>query len=274
MKRKYTYSDYETEFIKTHWPIHGSRYVVENLNISQQKLDSFICLNKLKFFRDELSIDMTNKYFCYILGLIWADGTVSIKDKNRVSVKLQSNDAHHIAWIFSKTGEWKQDYAKSKTKNWKDTIRFSKSDKKFKVFLLQNDYNKKSYVSPDKIMTLISTKNLKYFIRGVFDGDGCFVLNNYPKSKRTTRGAFISSTYEQDWKYMATLCTELNCKFSVRKVINNKEKNYKSSVFNISSGDIIRFGNYIYEDFFGLKRKYDKFTAISNSYIYQKWKHD
>jgi hypothetical protein len=58
----------------------------------------------------------------------------------------------------------------------------------------------------------------------------------------------------------------INCKFTIRKVINNKDKNHKSSVLTISRSDIIRFGNYLYEDNFGLKRKYDKYLEIKNSY--------
>ena len=273
MGLKHSYTKEESNFITTNYPVFGSTYIIKQLNITYNKLNSFIHLNKLKINRNEINIDLKNKYLCYVLGIIWADGTVSHKEIGRIHIKLVKEDIENIEWVFLKLGTWKKILCKGKN-SWKDTIRLSKSDKKFKQFLFDNDYDKKSYASPDKILELIPEKNIKYFLRGIFDGDGCFFVKNYERNDGTKRQAFISSTYEQDWKYMEDICNKINCKFKIKRIINNKQKNYKSSCFAISSGDIIRFGNYIYEDFFGLDRKYKKFIEIKESYIYLKCRHD
>ena len=81
----------------------------------------------------------------------------------------------------------------------------------------------------------------------------------------------ITSSYEQNWEYMVELCDKIGCKYYIKRVINNKEKNHTSSVFFISSSYIIKFGSYLYEDLFGLERKYEKYLEIKNSYINKKY---
>lgn len=265
--RKYFFSSFEEKFITENYPLYGSKYVLKNLNISELKLESFVQFNELKIRREKIDINLNNKYLCYILGLIWADGSVA-GDGNRISIKMAENDLLNIKWIFDKICNWKMSIFKKRKKNWKNTIRLSLNNRTFKEFLIENDYDKKSYVSPNKIMSLIPPKKIKYFIRGIFDGDGCFFLKKYKDG--TQRLATITSTYEQDWRYMKKIAKIIGCKYYIVKVINNKKKNHKSSYFKVSSGHIIRFGNYIYADFFGLERKYKKFIEIKNSYIYKK----
>lgn len=262
METKHILTEYEEKFINVNYPIHGINYILQNLDISEKCFKAYRHRMKLKITRDKININLNNKYLCYILGLIWADGTVSISDRNRVNVKMQSNDISDIEWIFDKLGKWNKDI-------YDTCIRVSKSDKTFKKFLIDNDYDKKSAVSPDKVLSIIPEDNVKYFIRGIFDGDGCFFFKRYDKDS-ISRVAFISSSYEQDWTYMINLCNKIGCKYYVRQVVNRKKEDHKSSCFKLSCGDIIRFGNYIYDDNFGLTRKYEKFNEIKESYTYKK----
>ncbi len=266
--RKYTYTDEESLFIKSNYPISGSKFILDNLDISSKSLDSFIYLNKLKINRFEIDINLNDKYLCYMLGLMWADGDVSESTRSRVSLKLVEDDIKSISNYLYKVCNWKYQLYISKNINFKNTIRLSYSDKKFKMFLEENDYCNKSKVSPCKIISLIPADNKKYFFRGVVDGDGCFFIKKYESN--TSRMLFITSTYYQDWTYMINICNEIGCNFRIRRIINNKNKNYRSSTFQISSGHIIKFGNYIYSDFFGLGRKYNKFIEIRDSYKYSK----
>lgn len=270
MRRKYTYSDYESKFIIKNYPISGSKFILKNLEkISEKSLDSFIYLNKLKIIRPEIKIDLNDKYLCYVLGLMWADGNVSLSDRNRVSFKILEDDIINIKDIVYNVCDWKYQLDISENLKWKNSVRLSFSDKKFKLFLIENDYLNKSSDSPSKILSLIPDINRKYFFRGLFDGDGCFFYKKY-KNGNLSRVASITSTYDQDWSSISNMLNSIGCKFTISKVINNKEKNHRSSVLKISSSDIIRFGKYLYEDNFGLSRKFKKYLEIKESYLYKK----
>jgi hypothetical protein len=211
--------------------------------------------------KEKINIDFNNKYFCYILGLIWADGYVE-KNSNRVTVSIIEEDMENIKYIFKETGFWLEDYFNNEKRKFKNQLRLSISDKYFSEFLSQNDFKEKSKKSPYKVLSLISSKNIKYFLRGISDGDGCFYYNK----KNYTRQYVISSTYEQEWSYISDILKLLDCKYEIRKVINKKGKS-KSSLIRITNKDIIKFGDYIYDDFFGLERKFKIYKIIKNSYL-------
>lgn len=266
MKTKYEYTKHESDFINRYYPLNGSKFILEKLNVSENKLKSFIRKNKLKIKRDTINIDLNDKYLCYFLGLLWADGTVSISDRNRISLKMLEEDILELECVLYKVANWKKQLIVSGNESWSNTILLRFSDKEFKKFLIENDYSDKSYKSPNKILSNIPEGNRKYFFRGIVDGDGCFFIKKYNGSY--VRSFTISSSYEQDWNYMVKLCEKCNFKYSIRRVVNNKSKGHKSSVFKLSTKNIPGFGEYIYDDFFGLERKYFKFKKIINSYTY------
>lgn len=270
MKRKYDYTQYETAFIIKNYPLYGSKFIFENLkNLTVKSLSSFIFLNKLKIKYEKIKIDTENKYLCYMLGLLWADGTVSLSDRNRFCIKILEDDIINIKDILYKVCDWKYQLNISKNIKWKNSVRLSYTDKNFKNFLIENDYLEKSKISPYKILSKIPDYNKKYFYRGIIDGDGCFFVKKYKTN--ISRLLTITSTYDQNWDYMIELCDKIGCKFYIKKVVNNKEKNHTSSVFIISSSYIVKFGTYLYEDLFGLERKYYKYLEIKNSYINKKF---
>lgn len=130
-------------------------------------------------------------------------------------------------------------------------------------YLISLDFDRKSYTSPDKLLDKIP-HNLKYcFYRGVVDGDGCFYIgdNNYMFN--------ITSSFNQNWKYVKSIFKELDIKYNVvEKEHKNKNGNISlSSVIYICNvKDILKFGDYIYEDFennsIGLYRKYLKYKHM------------
>ena len=101
---------------------------------------------------------------------------------------------------------------------------------------------------------------------GIIDGDGSYYLNE----KYGLRHFEISSTYEQDWKYLKDVCENLNIKYKISLIskINKKSnKLNKSSSFRIIGKEILKLGVYLYdEEIIGLVRKYNKFNQIKNSY--------
>jgi hypothetical protein len=201
---------------------------------------------------------LKNKYFCYIFGLIWADGYIG----DRIDITMLYDDLYPMLDIFDQVDvDWKfierERIDNRSGKLMKKTLTIRTSDKKMKKFLLSMDFDKKSKSSPLKILNLIDTDNIKYFIRGLFDGDGCFY------HKGNTKQCSIASNYEQNWDYMSNIFNALNC----RNYISRQDGKYgKNSVIRITSKDFIKFGDYMYEDFFGMVRKYNKFNRMKKSY--------
>ena len=258
-KMKYNLTKEQKEFIKENYPKFGSEYCKQVLNIEKKSIMSVVA--KYHLTRDKkvkINIDLENKYFCYVLGIIWADGSIC-KKTNKVTISLVEQDMRDIKYIFDKVGNWNSTHHNNSERGYKDQLSLNVSDKPFKYFLTINDFIEKSIISPDKIINSMPTNNVKYFIRGVVDGDGCF----YQNKKNYTRQFAITSTYEQDWTYIVNILNSLECKYKIDRVLNKKSK-YSS--IRINNRDIIKFGRYIYGDFFGLTRKYNKFLEIESSY--------
>ncbi len=109
-------------------------------------------------------------------------------------------------------------------------------------------------------MEFIPKENLHYWIRGYFDGDGCFYFNQKWKTKQ----ANIGSAYEQDWDYFLNFLNSINVSAKAFKN-THKKSNSKSSLLRFCGKQIVNFGNYIYKGkLFGLNRKYDKFLLIAS----------
>ena len=137
------------------------------------------------------------------------------------------------------------------------------NNKRILNFLIEHDFDKKSYMSADKILSKIPDELKHYFFRGLIDGDGCFYYYK-PENGSTLRQFALASSYEQDWSYFEKLCKEKNIKYNIKRTIG---KNSSSSVIRITNKDgILKLGEYIYkdlhEDNIGLIRKYEKYKLI------------
>lgn len=213
----------------------------------------------------KIIIDINNKYFCYFLGLMWADGYIysDKRSKNRVDICMSYEDLIQIEHIFDAIGDWKKYKRVRKNKNWKDQLNIRAIDENLYEFLKSYDYGSKSNKPPDKIINVIPEELRVYFIKGLFDGDGCFYHKNY------TRQCIITSNYDQDWTFIEKILEEIECKSSVVRQIF---KSGKKSSIRITNKDIIKFGNYLYKDneLIGIERKYKKFKEIEESYLKNK----
>lgn len=99
---------------------------------------------------------------------------------------------------------------------------------------------------------------IRYFIRGVLDGDGCIYFKN------GCTQIYIASTYIQNWNYLIKLMDGLSVKYSIRRI---KNKNSSYSLFYIGGvRNSLKFIDWIYKDYdnIGLSRKYKKYTEILN----------
>jgi hypothetical protein len=269
------------EIIIKDYPIYGSKkcaeltnlslgsilYIVKKykLKISNRSQHALNCKSKFKTVFDPVFfIDEMSKESAYILGLLWADGSLG-NDKNcSVKVEIVKEDLQNLSRIFNATGKW--NYYERVRGDWKPIASYSINNRIFFNFLIENDYKNKSLVSPFKIIDIIPENLKHYFFRGLIDGDGCFYINQ----KQYTYQFTVTSSYEQDWSYLENLLKNHDVKYSIckRQSINKKTGKMNSfSVLRITNkNDIKKFGEFIYKDYdsdeMGLNRKYKIFEQI------------
>lgn len=78
----------------------------------------------------------------------------------------------------------------------------------------RNEYNyqNKSYESPNFIEK-IDNKLFKYFIRGYFDGDGCFYISKNMKQKQ----CYLCGDFNQDWSWIENIFNFLNIEYNIKR---------------------------------------------------------
>jgi len=194
-----------------------------------------------------------NEYSAYILGFLWTDGFL-LKNRKTTGITIIKDDMIEINWIFNKFGTW---YSQDRVrKNKRESSTLTAYNPYLLDSLISYDFDKKSYISPEKLFSLIPQKYLKYLIRGIIDGDGCFYLN----TKRYTYQLTIASTYEQDWSFYIDFFNKLGFEFKIQKRINKKSK---SSIIRLCQRQKISdLSKWLYDgyefDKIGLSRKYNK----------------
>jgi len=203
---------------------------------------------------NDITINL-NEYSSYVLGFLWTDGYL-LKNRYTVGIGILKEDMDNVEWIFRKTGNWYA--ADRKRKNRKKFIReLIAYNPNLLNKLIDLDFDKKSFISPQKIWNIIPDEYKKYFVRGVVDGDGCFYVNK----KNYVYQFCISSSYEQDWGIFSSLFEKLNCKYTEKRIISNSRSKH-SRIMMSSRYDISNFIKWLYsgyeKDNIGLWRKYEK----------------
>tara|TARA_R110000868_G_scaffold87240_3_gene244138 strand:- start:473 stop:1336 length:864 start_codon:yes stop_codon:yes gene_type:complete len=205
-------------------------------------------------------INPTTPEACYILGLLWADGSINNSTRNTRSIILSTTfpDSTVFYKIFLKTGSWRI-FQKQYKPNWKPSVIISTNNRLLTDHLITHSYKTKNQ-SACSILSTIPNHLKHYWFRGVFDGDGCITVN-----KAGSWRVCLSGPYEQDWKYIKSLFSELKIKFVSKQATSNK--GHKSSHVRIcKKTEIVVFMDYIYqnanEDGLCLLRKYEKYQQM------------
>jgi len=248
----------ETNFLIDNYPSKGASYCAKHLGYKYTKVCGKIQsmgLKKNKNIDMGMFLNIEDSNLVYLLGLLWADGTMY---NSTVVLECVIEDADVFEGYFKKICKYKS-YIRNRGHRTQKSLNIGSSD--LFRFLVEHDYDKKSYISPNKILSKIPDNLKYYFYRGILDGDGCFYYN-----KKAYLSQFsISGSYEQDWGYMVNLCDILG----IKKYRIDKHSNKKGvgSMFRIvNKKEISIIGNYIYHNYdndnIGLPRKYDKFLEI------------
>lgn len=281
MSKKNTWTEDEILVLKENYPKYGLKVCLKLINYPTDKIRRMCHKLGLKIDKDKkekykgkpnidcnvnpnLFYNINQKEVVYLLGLMWSDGFLNkTKNCSTVGIKMVSEDIDVLLPVINKIGKWNI-YKRNIIGN-KPTTTISTNNKRIFDFLVENDYGKKSFESPNKILSRIPAHLIFYFFRGIIDGDGCFY---FKKQKNTClRQLTISSTYDQDWSYVDTLLEKMNIKYSIIKI---KRLNSSYSIIRITNKKgIHKLGQYIYQDFeidnIGLKRKFQKFKQIIES---------
>lgn len=241
----------------------GTKYCSEILNFTEQQIRTKASKLKLKrgYKTNNLLLDLENKYSIYLLGYLWADGSICINNHNKVTqIMISKEDYLNIKYIFDMFGEWNiTDMSKYKKKeHYKDLVLIKTTNPDIYDFLKKMDFENKSFVSPQKLLSKIS--NTHYFWRGFLDGDGCI---KFSETKKYYSVVF-SSTIDYNWISLSKYCDNFDINFNVYKQIL---KDGSSSIFCVQRKlDINTLLNNIYKDNFGLERKYNKFIEFKTYY--------
>lgn len=278
MSKKNTWTEDEISVLKENYPKYGLKVCLELINYSPDKIRRMSHKLGLKIDKDkkekykgksnidcninpDLFYNINQKEVVYLLGLMWSDGFLNkTKNCSTIGIKMVSEDMDTLLSSLNKIGKWNI-YKRNILGN-KPTTTISTNNKRIYDFLIENDYNDKSFKTANKILSRIPHHLISYFFRGVIDGDGCFY---FKKQKNTyLRQLTIASTYEQDWSYVEDLFKKMNIKYSIKKI---KRLNSSYSIIRITNKDgIKKIGEFIYANYnfdkIGLKRKNDKFMKI------------
>lgn len=274
MGKKWTENDFN--FLKDNYPIQGVDYCSKELNRTKRSIQTMTNKLNLKLIEEVKIKILKNSHIkkfddykinpaqflkietpeiAYLLGLIWADGSIC-KKTYRITLEIIKDDLDTIINNLYKIGNW--DVYERDRNNWKTQKQISTSNYHLHSFMIENDYLIKSIASPDKILSKIPNKLQHYFFRGWIDGDGRFQDNNGNYYFCITGDKF------QNWNACEEIFKYLKIKYSIEK---NKNKKGESSVIKITNKkDITKLGDYIYQNYefdqLGFPRKYEIYKSI------------
>lgn len=222
---------------------------------------------KKSFIDYKLFEKIDNPIVSYFLGFLWADGWVNKREKiNTFLIKIKTDDSIYLKELLPKIGNFNiRDYSsfdKRFNKSFNHTI-FECSEKDVKKFLVENDYLIKSEESPKKIFSKIPSELKKYFLRGLFDGDGNFYFN----LKNGLYHFYLHGSLNQNFDCLEDYLNSLNIP---NKITRKKSKKGNYSYLRIvGKSNVIKLGDTIYENYdndkIGFNRKYIKFLKIKSN---------
>ena len=223
--------------------------------------------------------DIQTEIQAYLLGFYVADGSLNRK-RNTIRIKVTESDKA-IVDLFAKfispdarnvvNGAFDMIGTSGKEIHVKNSAQVDITCKAIADSLEDLGYGeRKTYLNLH--LPKLSDDLLKHFIRGYFDGDGCFTwhakapnIKNREKNWRV-HGAF--SWVSKTRTLLDELCEHLN-KFNVICNVNSKGKT--AFVLSGSSKESIKnLFNYLYSDCnFYFSRKYNKFNKYVNTEVTQ-----
>lgn len=207
---------------------------------SWQQIDKIIKICKWnRPFKYKYSLDenyfssINNEEKCYFLGFLLADGTVS-KKGNSLSITLQESDRHIIErFKLQLKSESPIRFIENKKPNQSNYVNITFYSKKLCDDLIKlGCINNKSYLLKWNLKN-IPDNFLHHFIRGYFDGDGCFCY-------RLHKGKYLKSTlnFTSTLDFCCGLSDLIKEKFGYNTYLSQRHKNNSNNRTIEISGNI------------------------------------
>lgn len=234
-------------------------------SITTKAFDYGIKYNRNKNIKSNLFTQFICKESAYLLGFLFADGHINkTKRGYEISIHNLKLDLIDIQSVISYTGDWN---VLNRTINNKEYTMIRCYDSNLGRFLVENDYLVKSGSSANKIISKIPNCFQRYFFLGLIDGDGCWHIGRPNLKNRIYEKRFVlTSTFNQDWKYIETLFTTLGIKYYIRRNIDKKTKHKNSQISVFRKLDLIKLIDFLYPDGYdiGFERKYELSQKIKS----------
>lgn len=248
-------SELENEIIKMYLCKRTQREICDNLDITRGKIDHLVRKYNLTRFRtpgkynlDEARINIYDPLYWYFLGLFASDGCISKRETYDV-IEFEVTDIQiieDIKSIFNYDGKIgsRNRGGNTKTSYYINIINKKLSESIHNIF--EGNAYRKSY---NLIFPKIPNKDCEsMFIRGYWDGDGCFSIGNSGQGNKRT---YLGEAFCQSSKFLEGLQRCLN-KYKINSTIPIEHE------FRINSkedtSNFIKF-IYSYNSYVGLPRK-------------------
>ena len=208
--------------------------------------------NSLKF-NDSIFDNINTEEKAYWLGFLFADGAVSSGKGNSVELSLKLSDAEHL----EKYSKFLENESCVKTDSYR--CRVITCSKHFRKKLIELG------CTPRKSLTLrfpdyLPKELIPHFIRGYFDGDGCF---HSAKCKTCINRHLVFSLLRTK-EFLEECSKYLDCNGRLYK-----RKEHLNNTYFINSANLraLNVGDYLYKDAtIFLERKYNIYKQIAVSY--------
>lgn len=241
-----------------------SNKVERNEQSDFAKIQSINSANRKNNFNFGFFKEIDNEYKAYILGIMASDGNIA-KDSNNISIQLSNDEKdnseknliEHICEIINFD---KKNIKKIKRSgNRKDAYKiiFTSYETKQDLISLGVIPNKTDNLDLKKVLSSIKDKSLiRHFIRGYFDGDGCFSISINKKYGYLTP-TFNITLLTNNAKTMID-AIDLNINFGISE--DNRTDGKMCQIKTGKQMNILLLYRYLYSNSnIALKRKKEKF---------------
>ena len=262
-------------FIDQNYPTKGVKYCSDQIGISRSTISSYVRRKKLKLDKDSLYkimskntinivdyINVLDPKMAYIYGLLWSDGCVSFANNRSKTPIIKHTciigDAGCISDVFA-SYDWRRfesftDKSLGKSKMVAHWI----SSRDLGNYLIENNFRNKElgtyiYRNFDEIKS--------HFLRGFFDGDGCFTISRSGEKYKQS-AIYFSSNVNQDWAFLCEILDEINVSYKIRKIVDRLGES--SQLYINGSLSIYNICEFMYKNSEGirLERKYHKYKEF------------
>lgn len=222
---------------------------------------------------------INNEYKAYILGFIYADGSIYQPTGNRQKVfriGIVQEDEYILKKLSKEAAGGHKHIVKTPSsikKNYKPQVLVNISSNKLCQDLINHGCNiNKSKVG--MIFPKLEKKLIPHFIRGFLDGDGSIILKKLKYSYKRKTSYKLKNPHKQRYKLkIAFSCTDKVFLLEIAKQLNVKyymaEKKSITTLYTLwieNKEDVSQTINYLYDNAtYFLTRKYNKIIEFNKT---------